>query len=446
MLQEQQKLQNAAYDKEKEVEDARHETRMSNLDDEISKFEEVINAQSKSFDREVAGEDYADQLAKLQKEKAELDAKFSSKLLDDSYEGKAARADLQKEIDAKAEEITKLQRDREITIRKDGLSDQLEDKKDAVDKEKKLEDDKNKATLKGIENNKKISDDYYDGLLNDEQYFYNMKQALMSGDTVKIQNELNIVQAAYDIFFKQLEANSAGYAAKIKENLKYSIGLDEDYAKNYPVSSDTGKGNTSEGSNSGAVNTGTVKTQKQIDWETYLSNKQKAEQLKTDMKTLMTDSADYKNKQSQFNQLKAANDALRVKYTDFPEGSYEELKNIKKYHTGGEVDVEGTTTQKWWDKLLKNDESLAILRKPEVVLDQPKTFVDEIANNAATNARSLASQIASSQVSNSNNSIQQAPIYKTEINIDKVIGTEEGAKTVAKTISDVLDYRRKQGK
>lgn len=444
MLQEQQKLRDAAYDKEKEAEDARHETRIDNLDDEMSKFEEVINAQSKSLDREVAEEDYTDQLAQLQKEKAELDSKFSSLSLDDSLEAKSKRADLQKEIDAKAEEITKLQRDREITIRKEGLSDQLEDRKNAVDKEKKLEDDKNKSIIKGIEANKKLNDDYYDGLLNDEQYFYNMKQNLMSEDTVKVQNELSIVQAAYDTFFKELEKNSSVYASKIASNLKYSLGLDKDYANNFPTSDGTGN---STGNSNGTVspveapNNATPvdsMNKRNVAWDEYLSNKQKAEQMQNEMKNLLKDSADYKNKQTEIERLRVINEAYRKQY-GFQDGSYADLSKLTKFHTGGIVGEKGTTTK----SLLENEDIPAILKKGEGIIDNPRDFFKEIAGNVMDNLSKALSSFNNAKLFNSSN--LQPITNSLSIKIDNVTGTKEGAKLVTESVTDLWNKITKSG-
>ncbi|WP_342422362.1 phage tail tape measure protein [Paenibacillus sp. FSL E2-0178] len=442
MLQEQQKLRDAAYDKEKEAEDARHETRMDNLDEEMSKFEETINAQSKSLDREVAEEDYTDQLAKLQKEKSELDSKFSSLSLDDSLEAKSKRADLQKEIDAKAEEITKLQRDREITIRKEGLSDQLEDRKNAIDKEKKLEDDKNKATLKGIEANKKLNDDYYDGLLNDEQYFYNMKQNLMSEDTVKVQNELSIVQAAYDTFFKELEKNSGVYASKIASNLKYSLGLDKDYANNFPTSDNTDNSNGTVSPVVEAPNNATPvdsMNKRNVAWDEYLSNKQKAEQMQIEMKNLLKDSSDYKNKQTEIERLRAINEEYRKQY-GFQDGSYAELSKLTKFHTGGIVGEKGTTTK----SLLQNEEIPAVLKKGEGIIDKPRDFFKEIAGNVMNNLSSMLSNFNVSQIFKS--PLQPHAVENNlSINVENINGDKQGAKIVTDAIEDLWKRKTKSG-
>ncbi|QWU13406.1 phage tail tape measure protein, TP901 family, core region [Paenibacillus sophorae] len=443
MLQEQQKLQDAAYDKQKEAEDARHEARMNNLDDELSRFNDVINAQSKSLDRDVAAEDYQDQLSKLQKEKAELDAKFSSKLLDDSLEGKAARADIQKEIDAKQEEIAKLQRDREITIRKDGLQDQLEDRQKAIDKEKKLEDDKNKDILKGIEDAKKKNDEYYDGLLNDEQYFYNMKQALMSEDTVKVQNELNIVQAAYDTFFKDLESKSGVYGAKIAENLKYSIGLDKDYAKNFPLSdgngSASGNGQIGVGGNSSNSPIPNPKDtpQARSAWQAYLSNKQQAELIRKDMEKSKKDKAKYTKLENDFNALKGKNDVIRSQYTWFPEGSYDELKNkdIFSAETGGMTPANIGKEGKF---LLAHEKELVLNKFDTSRILESVNIVRSMTSNLGNLNRML-----SPNVYNKNSNSVTNPVIN--IRIDNVEGTKEGAKIVTDSIERMWEKKFSQG-
>lgn len=424
VYEEQQKLQNAAYDKEKELENKRHEAKMDNLDDEYSKFEDMINGQLKTIDRTTSEEDHQDQLSKLLKEKSDLDSRYSNLQLDTSFEAKAKRVDLQKEIDAKAEEIAKLQRDRGIELNKQGLQDQLDDRKETIEKEKKAETEKNKSFIENIEALKKKNDEYYDGLLNDEQFFYNMKQALMSGDTVKIQNELTIVQAAYDTFFKELEKNSGVYASKIANNLKYSLGLDKDYVNNFPTTENSGNnsgGNTTNPVTEESKNTPVDSMNKRnTAWNEYLSNKQKAEQMQTEMKTLLKDSAEYKNRRAEIAKLQAINEGYRKQY-GFQDGSYEYLFNLTKYHTGGEVGVEGTTTQKWWEKLLKKDESLAVLRNKEVVLDEPQRFINQIASNAQSNMSNISNMMVTKSSDNGARSIEVTQKFEfgNMYNVDK---------------------------
>jgi TP901 family phage tail tape measure protein len=444
LLQEQQKLQKAAYDKEKELENKRHETKMDNLDDELSAFQDIINAQTKSLDREVAEEDYQDQLAKLQKEKSELEVSYSKWIMDDSLEAKSKRADLEKEIAAKSEEITKLQRDREITIRKDGLTDQLEDRQNAIDKEKKLEDSKHDVIIDNLEELEKLNDEYYEGLLNDEQYFYNMKQALMSDDTVRIQNEITKIQSAYTAFYQELEKNFGIYSEKIASNLKYAFSLNEENLKNYPFLSDdsTGSSNPSDSTtstpSSGSSSSNSV-SEKDTAWKDYLTNKQKAEQLKTDMKTLLTDSADYKNKQAQFEKLKAANDVYRSKY-GFPDGSYADLNKLTKYHTGGIVGEKGTTTK----SLLEDVEVPAILKKSEGIIDKPRDFFKEIAGNVMSNLSNMLSNFNVSQIFKS--PLQPQSVDNSlSVHIDNVTGDKQGAKVVTDAIEDLWKRKTKSG-
>lgn len=72
--------------------------------------------------------------------------------------------------------------------------------------------------------------------------------------------------------------------------------------------------------------------------------------------------AQYARLESIFASLSKENQALRKQY-GFPDGSYATLKDLKVYHNGGEVGVEGTTTGKWWSKFLKSDEVPSILKK-----------------------------------------------------------------------------------
>jgi hypothetical protein len=184
-------------------------------------------------------------------------------------------------------------------------------------------------------------------------------------------------------------------------------------------------------------------TNRNAAWSEYLSNKQMAEQLLIDMKTLMKDSTAYKNKQSQFEKLNSANIEYRSKY-GFQDGSYAQLSKITKYHSGGEVGVEGTNTTSWWEGF----EVPALLKKGEVVIDRPQDFFGMIANNAANNFKNVMAQVTSGVMNNKSNALSQASpvIHKYEINIDRVIGTEKDAKLAASTINDVLTLKQKQGR
>ncbi|MFF2093521.1 hypothetical protein [Paenibacillus sp. NPDC058174] len=403
VLEQERKLREDALKAEKKAEDDRHETVMKNLDEELSGYEKQINAKIKALDINNSEEDHNEQLDKLLKEKAAIDNKISVLALDDSFEAKAKRKTLEEELALKNEEIVKFQRDRERQLKKEGLQDQLDDRKATIEQEKKAEDEKNKSNIKNIEQLIEKNNLKYKGLLEDEQSFYQMKQDLMSGDTAKIQSQLSIVNEAYGQLYKNILANSELYGEMINQNLINAFKLDQDYA------------------NSGA---GIPKnTAKQSAWQEYLNNKKEAEDLGS-------------KKDGRFQELAKRNAELREIWK-FQDGKYESLKDVKVFHEGGEVGEEGTSTQKWWDRL-KNDEVPSILRKGEVVLDNPLEFISRMARNAMSNLGNSLNFI--------NSAAPAAAANYYSVNIDKVMGDEKGARMVTDYMLDALNKMNRKGK
>jgi len=411
LLQEQQKLTEESYKKQIELEKKRHDERMKNLDEEYDEFEKLINAQMDALERNIESEDYEEQLAKLLEERAKIDNQIAVLALDDSFEAKAKRKALEEELALKDEEIVKFQRDRERELRKQGLQDQLDDRKETIDAEKKLEDEKHNKVIEGLESLIEANDKYYEGLLSDEQYFYQMKQDLMSDDLIKINNHLTEINKAYERFYKDLSENAKIYGDKISSNLLYSLKEDQTYANNVIIPKPESES----------------KSAKQIAWEEYLENKRKAEAMGG-------------NKGEEFNKLKARNDQLRAAW-GFTDGSYAQLKDVKVYHKGGEVGTEGTSTEAWWKKLLKSNEIPAILREKEVVLDNPLNFLNGLASNVKNNLARMFENISN------NNSTQSVPVINNySVNIDKVIGDEKGARQAADVMTQALKNMSRTGR
>lgn len=182
-----------------------------------------------------------------------------------------------------------------------------------------------------------------------------------------------------------------------------------------------------------------TKSERDTAWKEYLSNKQKAESMGS-------------NKGAEYEKLKTRNTELRTKYS-FQDGSYNQLKNLKYYHTGGEVGVEGTTTQKWWEKLLKKDESLAVLRNKEVVLDEPQRFINQIASNAQSNMSNISNMMVTKSSDNGARSIEVTQKFEfgNMYNVDKNTlrdigkaagnGVREAVKMGKNSIYKKMEYR-----
>ncbi|RXZ78207.1 phage tail tape measure protein [Paenibacillaceae bacterium] len=321
MLEQEKKLRQDFLKEAKKDEDERHKAKIKNLDEELNKFQEQINAQLKSLDSDISKEDYEEGRNKLLKEREEIQKKIDILSLDDSFEAKAKKKDLQTQLDQKDEDIIKYQRDRERVLRKEGLQKQLEDRTKSIENEKKLENDFYESNIKNIDKELEMLDKYYEQRLTDEKFFYDMKKNLMSEDTQVVINELKKIEMEYAKFFAEIERNSKIYGDKIASNLTYSFGKDLDNAKNFK------NGEIGNGSGGNAENSPKPSVADTIAaWNKYLENKKQAEELaKTIKNTTSKELIDLSR--SKIAELNTANNEYRSKHK-FKDGGYNELVNL----------------------------------------------------------------------------------------------------------------------
>ncbi|MGV6936023.1 phage tail tape measure protein [Paenibacillus sp. CMM36] len=329
-----------AIDKQKEAEDKRHEARLKNLEEESDRFEEIIKRQLQELDRTSDSDDYDKDLKKKLDERQKIQDKINELALNNSYEAKAKRKELTDQLDAKNEEIDKFKLDRERELRKEGLNDQLEDRKKYLDKTKDAEDRNHDAITDNIEKEKELTEQKYDDILEDEQRFYRMKQDLMSNDKTKVKSVIDELKGEYSKFFTYLQEQSLE-TSKQMQNMLDSLSMDQGKLDDF-LNLDSGIGNNigigiGDGAGTGK---GDDKASQKGDWDKYLSNKQKAENISKQVvqhqREKKPDTNKIKSLQAQFKQLKQENDAMRSKW-GFPDGSYDYLNKIKPFsaETGG---------------------------------------------------------------------------------------------------------------
>lgn len=339
VIEKQQDLALDALDQEREKEDERHEERTKNIDDEQKQFEDYINARLKAFDRENAKVDHDEELAKKTKERNKILSDINDLSLDDSIEADAKRKTLKEQLASVEEEIFKFQRDRERELIKQGLQDQLDNRKDNNDKIKNEEDKKHKDALDNIDKEKKETERKYKDILEDQKYFYDLKKGLMSDDALVVTATLGIIGNEYDKLFANMKTHIFE-TSKEMQNLAYQFQQGQvsltkfklgDYSEtdNYSNNTETENSNDSSGTIKGTM------ASRQA-WTEYLSNKQQAESIKKEMSKLDKSSSQYKQFTADFNKLKSKNDQLRSVY-GFPDGSYTDLVSQKIFsaETGG---------------------------------------------------------------------------------------------------------------
>ncbi|WP_339157306.1 NlpC/P60 family protein [Paenibacillus sp. FSL W8-0186] len=366
MIETQRDLELDTLEKRTKAENKRHETFMQNIDDEDKRFEEYINKQIKLLDRQNTADDYETELEKKLKERQKIQESLNKWSLDQSMEGKAKRKELQDQLDAAEEEIERFKLERERTLTKEGLQDQLDDRKKYTEKVKKDQDDLHKETLEKIDSEKEKTQQKYKDLLENEKYFYEMKKNLLSQDAQVVEATLNELKGKYNIFFSILK-DHAFETSQAFENLNYAMQLDFDKLLNFPIGSNSSSNN---GNNSNTASPSSPAspafTAKELEIIEIMKGNSKAWAAATN--------------QNRKNEIAAENLRLGAQIgatRDDKTGIW--YKNgVKLYHDGGEVGVAGTTTRTWWEKIkstLKPNEELGILKTGEVVLDNPLQFV-----------------------------------------------------------------------
>jgi len=365
------------------------------LDDQLEDYRSFIEERKKLFKRENEEEDFNGNRSKLQKEEAELKKQLAVLSLDNSIEGQYKREQLEQELADKAEEIRKLELDRTRNLREQNYDDLLKKKEDEIKVAKDAADTKWQQDLAA------------------DQHYSALKQAMLENNTAKMQSALLDFSSNVQMYMKAIgESIDRNLVEKLEDTQRFQnlantiTGIPNLNVSTPPSTSPNG---------SAGSGTEAPKNAKALDWKEYLENKEKAEKLK--------------NSDPEWVRLNTRNNELRTIWK-FPDASYAQLKDLKFYHEGGQVGVEGTTTAKWWQGMLKSDEVLSVLRKGEAVIKNPGAFVQQMIASVAQRMNA-GSSLALSGAGTS------GPVtnhYEYDIRIERLEGGEAGAKALFKHI------------
>ncbi|WP_010498397.1 phage tail tape measure protein [Paenibacillus elgii] len=212
MYEKQKEVRQKALEKEEEELEKSHKKKVDALDKEMKKYEELVQAKLKALDDQASEDDYNKQLAKMQKERDEIQKQIDIKSLNNSPEAKAALADLNKKLEEKNEEIDKFTTNRSRELQKKGLQEQLDDKKKNVDAEKETADKTLENEKERIKKQKEYWDRYYDNLINDDRRFAQIREEIMRGSTERVKQD-------FDGFKSFLVANNETIGQSISLNL-----------------------------------------------------------------------------------------------------------------------------------------------------------------------------------------------------------------------------------
>lgn len=441
-----------AIDKEIDALKKAHQEKMKMYDDDLSRFEETINEKIRLIDKQAKEEDYNKELGKLQKEQLELQKRISILSLDDSSEAKAKRLELEKELATLTEQIEELKLGRERELRKENLEEKLKAYRKEIEEKKETEDEKYEIEKERLEKIRRVTEFHYDNLINDEQYYANIRKNIMKGN-------FNEIKRIMQTFYDEMKAKNEEVTREMGESWAELANLMNE------ITSGQQQISAIENTQTSAIED----AQLMMYWQKYLENKRKynlsktpqeKQQLAAENTTLRrkygfidgsyeellgiqftnkdelrkiawqeylknkqlyesTNSKEVKEK------LKKENDILRA-FWGFPDGSYNQLKNLKAYHEGGIVGQNDNLLTRTFRKLmdLKPNEQIVKALKGELMIPPLKL------PNFIGNIQALSPTLATPSGNVAN--------YYLTIHIDKLTGSKQEADNLSATIINNL--------
>ncbi|MBV6713973.1 phage tail tape measure protein [Paenibacillus chitinolyticus] len=193
-----------------------HKKKLSMLDEEMRKHEDLINAQLKAIDDKASLDDYNKQLGKLTSEKNALINEIKKRALNTTVEGKAKVAELEKQLADKTAEIEDLTTNRDREQQKKSLQEQLDNKKKYIDEETQLENKKFEKEKDDLDDRKKSVEKFYEEQINNEKKFAQIRSDILKGNIADATKELNVFSAF-------INGNMTTIGANISENLLSKI-------------------------------------------------------------------------------------------------------------------------------------------------------------------------------------------------------------------------------
>ncbi|BAE47828.1 hypothetical protein IRP62_11785 (plasmid) [Clostridium botulinum] len=170
-----------------EIFEEEHQKKMDLLNEELKSYEEIYNAKIKDIDDKESEDKYSKELNKKQKEKSKLQIQHDALMMDSSLEAKAKRESLLEEIKKKQEDIDQFQHDRDITLRKKNLKEELDAKKKKIQSKIDAENKEYKEAKKRYDREVKALERANKEKLKKENLYAKAREMLMQNnfDTLK---------------------------------------------------------------------------------------------------------------------------------------------------------------------------------------------------------------------------------------------------------------------
>ncbi|WP_107924848.1 peptidoglycan DD-metalloendopeptidase family protein [Lysinibacillus parviboronicapiens] len=222
-IQEKRDAHIKSIDDEIQRENDRHDTVMDNYKDEMDLFRKNIQDKLKLIDQQESQRDYDQDIAKLEKERNDIQGQYNLLLLDNSHEAKSKRKNLQEQLAQIDEEISEKRHDREIELRKESLNEQLEAKETEMSQKEELENEYHEKELNLIDEKKKYWEQFYTDRLNDERKFEEIRKKIRDGEFASLKQEFGDFKNWLTESMPDLEKTLTGTFDKVGTSIRQNI-------------------------------------------------------------------------------------------------------------------------------------------------------------------------------------------------------------------------------
>ena len=178
----QKKIALAAIDEERKALEKAHKERMKQLDEEYNRMADLIDQRIRAIEDVEDEEDFQRELARLMEERGEIERQIAKLSLDDSYEARAKREELEKDLANKIEQINELTRKRNKELRVQELNDQKNALQEELEAKKAQQEAMHEAEKERLERIREETAYHYDELINNERHTAQIREDIISGN------------------------------------------------------------------------------------------------------------------------------------------------------------------------------------------------------------------------------------------------------------------------
>ena len=212
-----------------EAEEERHEKAMKQLDDELERYNDIIDAKRREIDDEDRDRTHNNNLDELTQRKQELESQITLLSSSNVYADIKEREGLQKELADVEKEIEEENYQYSKELREQQLDDLLKAKEDNIEEQKELEEKNSANTLKELDRQKEYWDKYYDEILSDEANFQRIRREVIAGNYDILETEFNghiaVLKDSLNKMGISFDSMTSVTGKKIKDNILSSLTL-----------------------------------------------------------------------------------------------------------------------------------------------------------------------------------------------------------------------------